>query len=202
MAKPQTDQQQRKGRAKVGATRVTDLRRRVSVREQRRTILAVTNGKSTERGYLEGLRWEPWLEHRLVVAVETGSPIDAARGAARRRNDSDFDEAYVICDVDHYPPELSEREARRHDVTLLWSNPCFEVWLILHLDLCTRYLEDAKRAEALLRKHLPHWDKTRLDFDDFRNGIEAATERAQTLPPPPAANPSTAVWRLALVLRG
>ncbi|MEU8153643.1 RloB family protein [Micromonospora sp. NPDC048986] len=201
MAKRQTDEQQRKGGAKAGTTRVTDLRRRVSVREQRRTILAVTNGKSTERDYLDGLRRVPWLEQRLVVAVETGSPIDAARGAARRRDDSDFDEAYVICDVDHYPPELSERESRRLGLTLLWSNPCFEVWLILHLDLCSRYLEDAKRAESLLRKHLPHWDKTRLDFNDFRSGIEAAIGRAQTLPPPPAANPSTAVWRLALALR-
>ncbi|MFI6233286.1 RloB family protein [Micromonospora sp. NPDC050784] len=201
MAKRQTDQQQRKGRAGIGTTRETDLRRKVSTREQRKTILAVTNGEATERVYLEGLRREPWLEHRLVVAVEKGSPIDAVRGAARRRDDNDFDQAYVVCDVDHYPPEISEREARQHAVTLLWSKPCFEVWLILHLDLCTRYLDDAKRAEALLRKYLPHWDKTRLDFNDFRNGIEAAIERAQTLPPPPAANPSTAVWRLALALR-
>ncbi|KAB1931674.1 RloB domain-containing protein [Micromonospora sp. ALFpr18c] len=86
-------------------------------------------------------------------------------------------------------------------MNLLWSNPCFEVWLILHLGSCARHLESAKRAEELLRKYLANWDKTRLDFDDFRNGIDAAIERAQTLDPPPAANPSTAVWRLALALR-
>ncbi|MEU8422027.1 RloB family protein [Micromonospora sp. NPDC048835] len=138
MAKRQIDPQQRNGRTRIGTTRETDLRRRVSVREQRQTILAVTNGEATERVYLEGLRREPWLVHRLVVAVEKGSPIDAVRGAARRRDANDFDHAYVVCDVDHYPPELSEREAQRHAVTLLWSKPCFEVWLILHLDSCTR----------------------------------------------------------------
>ncbi|WFE38824.1 RloB family protein [Micromonospora sp. WMMD998] len=182
-------------------TRETDLRRRLATREQRRTVLAVTNGESTERAYLEGLRRERWLAHRLVVAVEKGSPIDAVRGAARRRDDNDFDQAYVVCDVDHFPPAESEREARRHDVTLLWSNPCFEVWLILHLDTCTRHLENAEKAKELLRRYLRNWDKTRLDFDDFRDGLDAAVERAQRLSDRPEANPSTMVWRLVLALR-
>ncbi|WBC04329.1 RloB family protein [Micromonospora sp. WMMA1976] len=196
MTKRRTDQQR-----KSATNRETDLRRRLPTREQRRTVLVVTNGESTERAYLDGLRRERWLAHRLVVAVEKGSPVDAVRGAARRRDDNDFDEAYVVCDVDHYAPAESEREARRHEVTLLWSNPCFEVWLILHRDACTRHLDNAEKAKELLRRYVRNWDKTRLDFDDFRDGLDSAIERARTLSEPPDANPSTAVWRLVLALR-
>ncbi|WP_089156924.1 RloB family protein [Micromonospora sp. NBS 11-29] len=199
MTKRRIDQR-RTGRT-TGTIRETNLLRRVGVREQRHTVLAVTNGRSTERAYLEALRQEPWLEHRLVVAVENGSPIDAVRGAARRRDDNDFDQAYVVCDVDHYAPAEPEREAQRHDVALLWSNPCFEVWLILHLDGCTRHLENAEKAKDLLRRYVRNWDKTRLDFDDFRDGLDAAVKRARNLGDPPDANPSTAVWQLVLALR-
>ncbi|MFB9542320.1 RloB family protein [Micromonospora sagamiensis] len=164
-------------------------------------MLVVTNGESTERAYLEGLRQKLSEQYRLVVAVEKGSPVDAVRGAARRRDDNDVDHAYVVCDVDQYPTAEPTSEARRLGVTLLWSNPCFEVWLILHHADCTKYLENAGKAADLLRVHVKGWSKTRLEFDAFREGIEAAVDRARKLGEPPAANPSTAVWRLVEALR-
>ncbi|WDZ87353.1 RloB family protein [Micromonospora cathayae] len=188
------------GRNRTGSSRETDLRRRTGVREQRQTVLAVTNGESTERAYLEGLRQEPWLRQRLVVVVTKGSPIDAVRGAARRRDDNDFDEAYVVCDVDQYPVAGPVAEARKRDVTLLWSNPSFEVWLILHHATCSRYLENADKAGEQLGQHVRGWDKTRLDFDAFRDGVSAAVDRARKLGDPPDANPSTAMWQLVEAL--
>ncbi|WBB82022.1 RloB family protein [Micromonospora sp. WMMD882] len=180
--------------------RETDLRRRPGVREQRKTVLAVTNGESTERAYLEALRLEPWLRQRLVVVVEKGSPVDAVRAAARRRDDNDFDQAYVVCDVDQYPVAPPTNEARTHDVSLLWSNPCFEVWLILHHVGCS-HLDNARKARDLLRRHVKDWDKTKLRFDDFREGVTDAVGRAQKLGAPPDANPSTGVWQLVDALR-
>ncbi|WP_416900742.1 RloB family protein [Micromonospora echinospora] len=161
----------------------------------------MTNGEATERAYLERLRREPWIRNRLVVAVEKGSPTDAVRGAARRRDDSDLDQAYVVCDVDQYPTAGPTKEAQQRDVTLLWSNPCFEVWLILHHGDCTRYLADEGAAKDLLRRHVKKWDKAKLNFEDFREGIHGAVGRAHKLGDPPDANPSTAVWRLIEALR-
>ncbi|MFI6824079.1 RloB family protein [Micromonospora sp. NPDC050187] len=189
------------GRSRASTTRETNLRRRPGIREQRKTVLAVTNGESTERVYLEALGRESWLRHRLVVVVEKGSPIDAVRGAARRRDDNDFDQAYVVCDVDQYPVAGPASEARKRDVTLLWSNPCFEVWLILHHAACSRYLENAGKAGDLLRLHVKGWDKTKLDFGAFRDGVSIAIDRARKLGDPPGANPSTAVWLLVETLR-
>lgn len=191
------------GHRPLRAARETNLRRRPSTREQRKTVLAVTNGTSTEHAYLEGLRQELHTsgQYRLLVAVEKGSPLDAVRGAARRRDTNDVDQAYVVCDVDEYPTAEPTREARQRGVALLWSNPCFEVWLILHHSDCTRHLENARKAEDLLGRHVKNWDKARLAFDDFRDGIPAAIERARQLGNPPDANPSTAVWQLVEALR-
>ncbi|WP_434743147.1 RloB family protein [Micromonospora sp. SH-82] len=194
-------ERQTTSRTKSGTIRETDLQRRVGFREQRRTILAVTNGESTERAYLEGLGREPWVRHRLVVVVEKGSPLGTVRDAARRRDDNDFDQTYVVCDVDQFLTGEATKEAQRLRVGLLWSNPCFEVWLILHHENCTRYLENAKKARDHLRRLVEGWDKTKLAFVGFRDGVDTATAHARALGEPPDANPSTAVWRLVEELR-
>ncbi|WP_433391056.1 RloB family protein [Micromonospora sp. KLBMP9576] len=164
-------------------------------------MLIATNGKSTEVAYFEGLKQEPWVRPRVVVVVEGGSPVDLVRGAARRRQRDDFDEAWAVCDVDDYPTRPATREADANDVQLAWSNPCFEVWLLLHYGNCAGYVENAKKARDLLRKHDPNWDKTALNFARFRDRIEDALRRADRLDPPPEGNPSTAVGRIITTLR-
>ncbi|WP_405112878.1 RloB family protein [Micromonospora sp. NBC_01405] len=164
-------------------------------------MLIATNGKSTEVDYFDGLKQEPWVRSRVVVVLERGSPVDLVRGAARRRQRDDFDEAWAVCDVDHYLTTPATREAVAADVKLAWSNPCFEVWLLLHYENCTRYVENAKKARDLLRKHDPDWDKTALNFDRFRNRIEDALRRADRLDPPPKSNPSTSVGQIIAALR-
>lgn len=47
-----------------------------------------------------------------------------------------------------------------------------------------------------MKKFVARWDKTRLDFEDFRAGVHDAVAYAKRLGDPPKANPSTSVWRL------
>ncbi|NBE81798.1 RloB family protein [Micromonospora rubida] len=164
-------------------------------------MLIATNGESTERAYFNGLKQESWVRPRVVVVVQRGSPVDLVRGAGRRRQRDDFDEAWAVCDIDEYPTQPASVEAVASDVKLAWSNPCFEVWLLLHYDNCTRFVENAKKARDLLREHEPHWDKTALNFDRFRDRIEDALRRATQLDPPPKGNPSTAVGQIIAALR-
>lgn len=185
-----------------GAGRETDLSRPTGVREQRQTVLVVTNGESTEVDYLTGLKQQPWVIHRLwVVKKKASSPTQVIKVAASRRDEDDFDQAWAVCDVDHYPTAGSTTEARKRNVTLLWSNPCFEVWLLLHHTDCTRYLENADKVKALLKTQVKGWDKTKLNFADFSDKIDDAVRRARKLDSPPGANPSTALWQLVEALR-
>ncbi|WP_204036666.1 RloB family protein [Micromonospora qiuiae] len=164
-------------------------------------MLITTNGESTERAYFDALKREPWVGVKVAVAVERGSPVDLVRGAYRRQQENDYDEAWAVCDVDHYSPGEASAAARESGVRLAWSNPCFEVWLLLHLIHHAGHVENAKKARDLLRKHLPQWDKTALNFDSFRDGVADACRRAARLDPAPEGNPSTSVGVLVTALQ-
>ena len=73
--------------------------------------------------------------------------------------------------------------------------------MLLHLIHHAGHVENAKKARDLLRKHLPQWDKTALNFDSFRDGVADACLRAARLDPPPEGNPSTSVGDLVTALQ-
>ena len=184
-----------------GQGRETELRRRPGVREQRTTVLIATNGESTERAYFTALKQEPWVTARVTVVGEKGSPVDLVRGTARRQQRDDFDQAWAVCVVDDFPTRDASAEAESAGVRLAWSNPCFEVWLLLHLIDCAHYVENAKKVRDRLRGQVPGWDKAALDFAVFRDGVEDAVRRSKRLDESPEANPSTAVWQLVEELK-
>lgn len=85
------------------------------------------------------------------------------------------------------------------------SNPCFELWLLLHLQDCAAHLKDCVDAHRRLEKCLPGYDKTCLAFADFAGGVDDEVERAKRLEPTGRSadrNPSTSVWRLVDEMRG
>ncbi|MEV0396242.1 RloB family protein [Polymorphospora rubra] len=166
-------------RRRHGFSRETDLRRRPGTREQRTAILIATNGESTERDYFLALKAEPWVRAaRVAVVFKRGAPIEVIRDAARRRDHDDYDQAWAVCDVDHYETATADAEAIERDVRMAWSNPCFEVWLILHKADCNAHLENARRAGDRLRSHVRNWNKTALDYAD---GVAADRGPSTTL---------------------
>lgn len=84
----------RRGLRRPGFSRKTDLRRRVGLREQRKTVLIVTNGERTEVDYFAALKREPWITAgKVIVRFEAGEPAAVVRYAGAFRNDNDYDEA-------------------------------------------------------------------------------------------------------------
>lgn len=166
-------------------------------------MLIATNGKIAEKEYLKALKGEPWVTRaRVSVVFEGGSPLELVRGAHRRGISDDIDEVWVVCDADSYDTIEPAAEAEARGVVLIWSKPCFEVWLILHFDDCASYFEDATKCGARLKQLYVAWDKTRMDFGAFRESVLRAAQRAKVMPQPPDANPSTAMWRVVEALAG
>jgi hypothetical protein len=154
--------------------------------------------------YFRGIREEPWAQARVSPPMfQPGSPEDAVKRAAAEA--SGYTEVWVVCDVDDYFTEGALANARRSDVRLALSRPCFEVWLILHLIEGCGPFDNAAKAGERLAKPLPKWDKTDLKFDDFRAGVLEAEKRAKRLAEthgePPEGNPSTDVWKVIESLR-
>ncbi|WUR53961.1 RloB family protein [Actinomadura citrea] len=180
----------------------TDLRRRPGgTRAERRSLLILCEGK-TEKQYFVGMR--TGAGPQLHVDAPDCDHVAVVR-EAKRRGTEEYDEIWCVLDT-----ELDERlvteiltEAQGTDVHIALSSPSFELWLILHLKYCSRPFQTAKEAERVLRELVPGWSKSATRFDDFKEGVEDACDRARRLhdgegrPP----NPSSAVWRLVESIR-
>jgi hypothetical protein len=133
---------------------------------------------------------------------------------ATKRWDQDrdrFDHVWCVADVDDYREDIDKavRLASRAKISLVISNPCFEFWLLLHFTNHVAWLNDAAAAVAKVCRHVPSYDKTKLDFDSFAPGIHNAIDRRERSPtrakitgttrPPPCGGWPRPSWGLANV---
>jgi len=192
-----------RGQRGKGFSRETNLRRAADTREERRSVLILTNGSRTEVDYFKALRHETWITaDKVTPRFEAGAPAAVVKRAAEIRADNAYDEAWVVCDVDEFDVQRAITQAQKDDyVELALSQPCFEVWLILHLKPGCPWFANATKVGEHLEKILPHWDKAAIRFSDFSAGVLNARDHAKGLGEPPDANPSTAVWRVIESLR-
>lgn len=175
--------------------------RRRPERRSRPLVLVVCGAECTEWQYFTGLRAS--LRSRavdFVVMRHAKAPLQVVEYALKsaERNARDFDEIWCIIDVDDFDLPPAVALARRSQVELAISNPCFELWLILHFEDCHCWLETSTAQKRIMR-HLPAYDKARLNFADFEDGVTGAVSRAKALDTSGGQfelNPSTSVWRL------
>ncbi|HET7461356.1 MAG TPA: RloB family protein [Longimicrobium sp.] len=195
------------------------LRRRAAFRDPLPLMLVVCEGQVTEPQYFDGFRHVHGASTvRVVVKSPGGDPralveravalrAEAAAQARRSRDPNlAYDEVWCVFDVDeHARADAARLLAEREAVHLAVSNPCFELWLLLHLADHAAHVT-AAQAGRLLRKHLPGYDK-HLRFDDFAAGYADAARRAESLGRRLAGagradgNPSTGVYRLTERIR-
>jgi len=185
----------------------------------RREILVFTEGEKTEDGYL--LPWRRTYRDTVLLEIDPfhGVPQSLVEQAIatkkaeardeRRGRGRAHDEIWCVFDIDAHPnvPEAI-RLAQTHGIGLAISNPCIELWFILHFQDQTAYLSrhDAQSAAAALLgcgKVL-----TRAAMDLLYDGYEDARDRAQRLDAkhdgdgsPPGSNPSSSVWTLIEAIR-
>jgi len=179
----------------------SSLDRRGPVRPLRRPVLIVIGAERTETAYFKGLRTHTRCSTVTMKIVEKpvapDQLVEYTRSAFRL---GDFDEVWCVTDVDHYEREGGKVTAAvalaGDDIKLAISNPCFELWLVLHHEDCAARCTDCREVHTRLRKHVPRYDKTRPRFADFAAGLDQAVQRAEKLGDDHTRNPSTGVWRL------
>lgn len=177
--------------------------RRPAFREPRLRLLVVCGGKRTEPDYFRGLKNQvrnPAV-HVSVKAkgIAPWDLVEYARSRAPIRTD-EFDEVWCVVDRDEFALQPAATRATQLDVQLAVSNPCFELWLLLHHKDCTAPFGDASAVLCRLRKQVPGYEKTGLRFADFADGVPDALRRAERLDPSGCdygCDPSTGVWKLA-----
>lgn len=179
--------------------RKTEPRRRPQALEPRETHLVWCGGLRTERHYFDGLK-KALGDPRISVEVRgTGkSPAQIVRSAAELRDErpGKFSAVWCVVDVDQFDLTDAVADAGRREINLAISNPCFELWLLLHHTECRAHCDGYADVVGRLKKHVKAYDKARLNFADYADGVPAAVKRAKDLGGDHTTNPSTGVWRL------
>ncbi len=196
-----------------------DYRRKAARRDPKFRILVVCEGKVTEPEYLEAFRLEVRNQRvHIEVAGGHGAPVrvvetavhvaqEAADAANRAADDNlRFDSVWAVFDVDEHPNIDKARElARAKDVQLAISNPCFELWALLHFEDHRAHIERSALASRL-RRHCAGYDKF-LPFAKLQPSYDVAVARAQSLRKEAeehgraGRNPTTDVFELTELIR-
>jgi hypothetical protein len=165
----------------------------------------VCGAKNTEPAYLKGLLAS--VDNRAVdvkIKVCDDDPVSVVRHTATERDKArgHYHQAWCVLDVDdfaHLDQALQLAKAER--VTVALSNPCFELWLLLHFRAHHAEVFGYRQAKSHLLPHHPNYSKAAREFDfgRYRDRWENAVERAQKLAKPgeeAKVNPSSGMWRL------
>ncbi len=156
-------------------------------------ILVVTEGRLTEPQYLDGFVKacrNPRV--RLVVARDHGTPrrlVEIAKDLkaqawqdARKQEDENlaFDAVWCVFDVDEHPRiDEAKDMARANDIRLAISNPCFELWLLLHFRESPGS-QHRHKLQEMMGAFVEDYGKS-IDFARFAGGYTAAVARAGRL---------------------
>jgi hypothetical protein len=206
MPNPRRDRERRPGR-------------RRPFREPLPIILIVCEGKRTEPEYFRGFAracHNPRI--RIRIAPEHGVPktlVDSAKRHkkeaevdARRQRDENmaYDAVWCVFDVDDHPNLPDARQmARDNGIDLAISNPCFELWLLLHFRESPG-MQPRETIGKLLSSHVPGYDKG-VEYTTFSEGYRQAVERAKRLDnlaesaSDSGRNPTTGVYKLTEIIQ-
>lgn len=196
------------------------LRRRAARLDPRPRILVVCEGEKTEPAYLGEIgREEEVRLIEIVIVRAAGVPKTLVERAAKMKRDSEqeaarhrdtllrYDEVWCVFDVDDHPMlNEARQQARDNGIRLAISNPCFELWLVLHFQDQHAHIH-RKDVQRTCRSHMRDYHKT-ARYADLKPNYREAVERASKLDErhardnQPGTNPSTSVYTLTERLRG
>jgi hypothetical protein len=194
--------------------------RRPPFRDPKPCILVVCEGRATEPEYFKGFA-KACRNPRVTVRIapEHGVPrtiVEAARdrkdeaeNRAERENDDNlaYDSVWGVFDIDDHPNVgEAKKMARDNNISLAISNPCFELWLLLHFRESPG-MQHRDKIREKLKRHLPDYDK-HIDYASCCEGHGQAATRARRMDEDaeragePHRNPTTGVYKLTESISG
>ena len=209
----------------MAGRRTGRIGRRRPRREPKVRFTLFCEGRNTEPAYFSAIK-KVWTS--ALISVEShrgvGAPITIAqeavefarlegltRGAKRRRNlFEEGDEVWAVFDRDeHERHEEAVRLCETNGIRVARSNPCFEVWLILHERDFDRP-DDRHEVQRELQRLRPEYDAAGAkvpDCEEMVARVMDAEERGDVLhrrredEAAPHGRPSTTVGDLTRAIR-
>lgn len=193
------------------------LPRKEYVRDAKLCVIA-TEGTDTEKQYFEGRFGSAKLKIEVLDTGTTGlsapqQVLERLTTFEQKYDLGDEDERWLMIDVDYHRAEFLSavcQEAMQKNFQLAVSNPCFELWLWLHVADANLDHTKCKDLKQHLKDELGGYNWANLDLSHYtQERIEQAVQRARALhimqderwPPFPGTHVYKVVERLMPYLR-
>jgi hypothetical protein len=188
------------------------LKRRKPHRLPNKLVLILCEGAKTEPHYFNGIRRKKRISSAHVAVIpgnicgtDPANIVNYAKEEKRRRaRYLDYDEVWCVFDRDeHHNIAEAFDNAKRNNIKVAFTNPCFELWLLLHFADQRGHIERNQLIRQL-KKHIPDYDKSMQNCHDLVcHSEDIAVSRAEEIRDwhignnnPETHNPSTSVDRL------
>ncbi len=202
--------------------RKPNLNRRSHVIEPKRRFIIFCEGKNTEPGYFNALgnqRGNALVKIQPIGGI--GEPLTIAAQAVNhtkelRKSKNSYEKTDQVWAVFDRDVHLKYYEAivlcENNHVSVGKSNPCFELWLILHIQDFDKP-DDHKAVERFLSRLCPEYNpngRKTLNYPRHLVQLEKAEHRAEAQlerrhadgdPRRPLKRPYTTVFRLTRAIR-
>lgn len=203
----------------------TSRTRKTGLRDARLIIIAAEGTRTENRYFTELAASDDFRNPKVHIEVlerenDASSPhhiireLDKFRTTYRLKYD---DELWLAIDFDHWGiPTISSiaTQCIQKGYKLALSNPCFEIWLLLHVasiddyppEIITEFYENRKtgnrtRIESELMTILGSYDKSNLRVSDYLPFVETAVIRARNSDAVPTDRwPNTLGTRIYLLI--
>lgn len=160
-------------------------------RERRRILLLGLEGKNkTEKLYFSEFNH---LQKKFVIRFASGNKTDPLQLVQNLEKDihkqdlnlKDWDMAFAVFDVDNdigkqRSIEEAKQIAGKKGIKLIPSNPCFEVWFLLHFEYSTAYCSNLDALQKLC-KYVENYDKSCSCFNQIHPYLNTAIHNSKKL---------------------
>lgn len=174
------------------ADRNFQKKKRNEVKRQRKPVMIITaEGKNkTENLYFNSFREQHGKY--TIRFVKTGLDTDPggmlkSMEAYWKNKDlslKDGDKAYIVLDMDCDPEKIKlvkELQKSSKNIRFIASNPCIEVWFILHFIYTTHQFKDSREPKRELAKYIPEYEESTDVSDIIRPRLKTAVKNLEKL---------------------
>ena len=94
------------------------------------------------------------------------------------------DKAYILLDIDCKEDRLDQIKEKMRGAKFaefILSNPCFEIWFLLHYDYTAHVFKDGNEVIQQLRRFIPDYEKSLDISEELRPNLRTAFENSRKL---------------------
>lgn len=202
-------------------------------RQEKPIIVIIPEGSETEPAYFRHFNSrDKNIKVEVIENSSNGAATDYAalmRKAAKYKSDYQLspkkgDAVWIVADgdVDYNTPGSLEakntalsdmrKRAESAGINVAISNPCFELWYLLHFGYTSGFMKDYDAVKNKLVNFLPEYEKNKDVYDLLYENMDAAIQHAkqlelfheengESIPLNPSTNPFTEVYKLIEQIR-